>query len=135
VAVVCPDEANREIIGYPNEFKQVILNLLGNAHDAILESRNQPGPKKKGVITFTVSNPSENELFIDVRDNGVGIPPEAVPRIFDPSFTTKEKSGGSGIGLYMSRMIIQESMKGRLTLLDDVQETVFRIEMPLEGES
>lgn len=135
VDVVCPDEANREIIGYPNEFKQVILNLLGNAHDAILESRHLPGPIKEGVITFAVSKPSENALFIDVRDNGVGIPPEAVPMIFDPSFTTKEKSGGSGIGLYMSRMIIQESMKGRLTLLDDVQETVFRIEMPLEGES
>ncbi|PKN12251.1 MAG: hypothetical protein CVU69_08655 [Deltaproteobacteria bacterium HGW-Deltaproteobacteria-4] len=118
--------------GFPNEFKQVILNLLGNARDAILGSRSATGAPAEGWILVLLANGADDNLWIDIRDNGPGIPTSIAPRIFDPYFTTKEESGGSGIGLYMSKMIVNESLGGHLSLLSgEAGATTFRIELPL----
>jgi signal transduction histidine kinase len=134
VEIAGREGSSRLVHGYPNEFKQVILNLLGNARDAILEGRSTADDPEAGRIGVTLSILDDSILCIDVRDNGSGIPAAIVPRIFDPYFTTKEESGGTGIGLYMSRMIVEDSLEGRLSLLEHRGGAVFRIELPLEQQ-
>ena len=94
--------------GYPNEFKQVLLNILSNAKDAIADHR-----KKEGLIRIGFSR-QEGRAQVRIWDNGGGISDDAIDKIFDPYFTTKEPGKGTGIGLYMSKMIIERSLRGRL---------------------
>lgn len=95
--------------GFRGEFQQVILNIVNNAKDAILERKIMDGK-----ITITLNN---NSIFIE--DNARGIEATILERIFEPYFTTKEQGEGTGIGLYMSKMIIEKNMAGKL----DVQNT------------
>ena len=96
------------LYGYPNEFNQVMLNLLSNARDAFaLRPSDHPsiaieGVEEGGRITLTVT------------DNAGGIPETILPKIFDPYFTTKGDAKGMGMGLYMSKMIIEEHMNGTI---------------------
>lgn len=120
------------VIGIPNEFKQVVLNLLGNARDAIHDSRTTSGGPVQGRIEVRISAQGNNAMIIDIGDNGCGIPDDIAARIFAPHFTTKKESGGTGIGLYMSRMIVEESLRGDLRLLRRDHGAAFRIELPLE---
>jgi PAS domain S-box-containing protein len=117
--------------GFPNEFKQVILNLLGNARDAILESRITRCNHEQGRIDIDIFINEERKLIIDIGDNGCGIPDSIINRIFDPYFTTKAETGGTGIGLYMSRMIMLESLGGFLKLQRAENGAIFRIKLPL----
>jgi signal transduction histidine kinase len=101
------------IEGYLNEYNQVLLNLLNNAKDILVErSTVQP------VIHITVLRNGDNAV-VKIRDNAGGIPDEIIGRIFDPYFTTKEKDKGSGVGLYMSKIIIQEHFGGSLTAANE----------------
>ena len=104
-----------EIKSYKNEYKQVLLNLLGNAKDVFLQKEIR-SPK----ITITIES-----NCISVLDNAGGIPKEVLPRIYEPYFTTKE--GNSGIGLYMSKMIIEKDMKGELRVENSKEGVVFKI--------
>ena len=90
------------IHNYKNEYKQVLLNLLSNAKDALVK-RATDAPKI--VITVDANR-------VTVSDNAGGIDKETLLRIYEPYFTTKE--GNSGIGLYMSKMIVERNMKGVL---------------------
>lgn len=110
------DTAENEIVaeGYPNEFKQVILNIITNAKDAILESQTRGTLSEKGKIRFIIYN-EDPYLAIQIIDNGPGIPTNILHRIFEPYFTTKEEGHGTGIGLYMSKVIIENNMGGKLT--------------------
>jgi len=101
------------IVGYPNEFKQVILNIVNNAKDAIL-ARNGEWGQGRVELRFLW----EGEILsLEIEDNGGGIPPSVLEKIFDPYFTTKNSDTGeegTGIGLYMAKTIIEENMKGTL---------------------
>ncbi len=97
-----------ECYGFGREFSQVIINILNNAKDAILTS----GVDEK-VIKIDVSE-ENNNIKIEIYDNAGGIPEDIMPRIFNPHFTTKEETGGTGIGLTMSKNIIEEHFKGSL---------------------
>lgn len=134
VEITCQECDEQLVHGFPNEFKQVILNLLANARDAILDSRNIKGTSETGRIGVKISLCGNDRMHIDVSDNGCGIPDEIAPRIFNPYFTTKEETGGTGIGLYMSRMIVEDSLEGHLSLLENKEGAVFRIELPLEAQ-
>jgi signal transduction histidine kinase len=118
------------ILGYENEMKQVFLNLINNAKDAILECREHGlmGPGVKGVISVEFKRPGER-VVISVTDNGGGIPAENLDRIFEPYFSTKEQGQGTGIGLYMSKVIIENSMGGRLTVRNAGGGAEFMIEV------
>jgi signal transduction histidine kinase len=94
------------IDGYPNEFSQVLLNLISNARQAILTSE-----VKDGRLSIWLGE-QDGLACIKVRDNGGGIPTELLEKIFDPYFSTRED--GSGIGLSMSRQLVERSMGGRL---------------------
>ncbi|MBV5342057.1 MAG: ABC transporter substrate-binding protein [Deltaproteobacteria bacterium] len=135
VDVHCRECDEQLVDGYPNEFKQVILNLLGNARDAILESRKTECQSEKGRITIRVSVLEGKTMIIDVNDNGCGIADDIAPRILDPYFTTKEDSGGTGLGLYMSRRIVEDSLGGHLALLQCHEGATFRIELQLGKKS
>ncbi|MBF0458830.1 MAG: PAS domain S-box protein [Nitrospirae bacterium] len=101
--------------GYPNEFKQVVLNVINNSQDAIISKRAN-GTKARGLIEIHISNnESKDKIIISVRDNGGGIPEHIIEKIFEPYFTTKGKAG-TGVGLYMSKTIIESNMGGSLTV-------------------
>ncbi len=109
--------------GYPNEFKQVVLNILNNSRDAIMHRRST-GDRIHGKIEIQLHNSQDrDQLIIAITDNGGGIPEGIMEKIFEPYFTTKD-SDGTGIGLYMSKTIIETNMGGSLTVrnVDDGAE-------------
>lgn len=110
---------------YSNEFKQVIVNLLNNAKDAIVENKIEDGQ-----IEITFSQDQENSKVF-VQDNAGGIANEVIDRIFEPYFTTKEEGKGTGIGLYMSHIIITEKMHGELEVKNVEGGALFTITLPL----
>ena len=104
-----------ELESYKNEYKQVLLNLLTNAKD-IFYQRKISSPK----ILITI-----DKHYISVLDNAGGIPKEILPRIYEPYFTTK--TGNSGIGLYMSKMIVEKNMDAKLTVENYLEGALFKI--------
>jgi signal transduction histidine kinase len=114
---------------YKNEFIQVVLNLIKNAKDALVQNRIY---KPKIIIK---SKSLKDSLIVSVCDNGGGIEDEIIEEIFKPYFSTKDKKQGTGLGLYMSKMIIEEHIGGRLSvsnILDTDNEIIgacFKIEI------
>ncbi len=108
--------------GYASEFAQVVLNLILNAKDA-LKSRNITEPQITIVITK-----DEESTVIKVSDNAKGIDPEVLLKVFEPYFSTKKKSG-TGLGLYMSKMIIEDNMGGKLSVENGKKGAVFCIKI------
>jgi signal transduction histidine kinase len=98
-----------------NEFEQVILNIINNARDILVE-RKVENPK----IEITINKPQ-----IAIIDNGGGVAKENIDKIFEPYFTTKKNS--DGIGLYISKTIIENEMKGKLELITDSNGSSFVI--------
>ncbi len=114
-----------EIHTYPNELKHVILNLLNNARDALIE-KNVSNPR----IRISVYN-DNGKLFIEVEDNAGGIKEELIDRIFEPYFTTKSKKEGTGLGLYISRIIVEGHLGGRIYAENGEEGARFTIVLPL----
>jgi C4-dicarboxylate-specific signal transduction histidine kinase len=112
-----------QIIGHPNEFGQVLLNLLRNAKDAMLE---------QGVndARITVRSWSENaRAVVTITDNAGGIKEEILDKIFDAYFTTKDLGKGTGVGLFISKNIIENNLGGRLSARNVEGGAEFRIEV------
>jgi len=112
-----------DIFGYSNEYAQVLLIILSNAKDVLVE-RNVAEPRIH-ICIFR----ADDRSVVTITDNGGGISRDVMPRIFDPYFTTKEKIQGTGIGLYMSKIIIEQNMGGRLTAENVEDGVTFRIEV------
>jgi PAS domain S-box-containing protein len=109
--------------GFPNEYAQVLLNIFINAKDALTE-RNIRLPR----IKITVG--TENGIsVVTIADNAGGIPEEIAGKIFDPYFTTKGPQQGTGVGLFMSKTIIENNMGGRLSARNTDEGAEFRIEV------
>jgi len=104
-----------QFVLYKNEFLQVMLNLIKNAIDVL---------DKKGILSIHLYSKKE-KIYIEVTDNGRGIDTQILAKIFDPYFTTKEDS--SGLGLYMSKMIIEKHMKGTIKVESSKRRTCFII--------
>jgi PAS domain S-box-containing protein len=119
------------IEGFRNEFRHVILNLINNAIDAIKQRKKEGGLRgsEKGVIS-TRCVLDDNWARITISDNGTGIPENIIDRIFEPYFTTKAQSSGTGMGLYLSRVIIEDHMKGRLIAGNSDDGAFFTIILP-----
>ena len=115
--------ADPVIHGFKNEFAQVVLNILNNAREVLTE-RGIKDPK------VTIALDSENgKAVVTISDNAGGIPDEIVGKIFDPYFTTKGPQTGTGIGLFMSKTIIEKNMGGSLTVRNNGNWAEFRIEV------
>jgi len=110
-----------EILVYHNELKQVLLNIVNNAREAIEQSKN-----KTREITVTCGN-DKYHCTISIEDSGGCVPHHVVDKIFDPYFTTKFESQGTGIGLYMAKMIIEKHCFGRLSVYNTQNGACFEI--------
>ena len=112
------------IATYPNEVKQVILNLIKNAEDIFLNKSFE-----KPIIDILLQEVN-NSIHIEISDNAGGIPQDIILKIFDPYFTTKEESNGTGLGLYMSKIIIEKHCHGKLEAKNIDNGAAFTIVLP-----
>ncbi len=113
------------IYGYENEFKQVLLNLINNAKNKIIEK--QLDDNKKGNINITIQR-CLNFNTIEISDDAGKIDEQIIHSIFQPYFTTK--TNGTGLGLYMAKVIIEDKMRGTITVRNDDEKVIFSIKLP-----
>jgi signal transduction histidine kinase len=118
LSIECAEEIS--MFANKNEFSQVLMNLMINAKEAIDEKR-----VKNPMIGIKVTK-SFNVVTINIFDNAGGVPSCLLDKIFDPYFTTKSEKG-TGIGLYMSKIIIEEKMNGSLTVHNSENGAIFTI--------
>ena len=111
---------------YVSEVTQVILTLLQNAEDVLLE-KNIKNPYIK-INTFE----DEKYLYLEIIDNGGGIPSLIIDKIFDPYFSTKLEKNGTGLGLYFAKNIIENNCNALLTVKNNLNEAVFTIRFNAE---
>ena len=124
-----------KIASYENELLQVIINLLNNSRDELI-NRNDLENK----YVFLKSYKTNTKFVIEIKDNAGGINEKIIDRIFEPYFTTKHQSQGTGIGLYMSDEIISKHMNGNISVKNLEYEykseiyfgACFKIEIPIE---
>jgi signal transduction histidine kinase len=114
--------------GYLDEIQQVFLIIFNNARDIFL-SKNIKNPTLIIKIYKT-----DKEIALSICDNGGGIEDAIIDKIFDPYFTTKHKTQGTGLGLYMSKVIIEDSMQGNISVKNSKNGACFSILLPLEKE-
>ena len=112
---------------FDNLLRQVIVALVTNATDAMVNEKNKK--------IFIVTNIDDENIEILVKDCGPGIPENLSEKIFEPYFTTKSDLNGTGLGLYMSKMIIEKSFGGTLTFETSNKGTCFSVKFPIKENS
>ena len=127
IQVIIDIEKDLECDGYLEELQQVILIILNNAIDALIINKIS-SPE----ITFKAYT-KETEIIISIEDNALGIKDKYLNKIFEPYFTTKLKTQGTGIGLYMAKMIIESGLEGNLSVKNTLNGSCFTIQIP-KGE-
>ncbi|MEA2072009.1 MAG: sensor histidine kinase [Campylobacterota bacterium] len=116
---------NDNYYGLEDELQQVLIILLNNAREVLID-KNIKNP----VITIRTSTSQNDNYSIMICDNGGGISEDIIDKIFEPYFTTKHKSQGTGLGLYISKLIIEENMMGSITVSNMNEGACFKIELP-----
>ena len=118
-------KCNKELYIYSTELSQVILNIIKNAEDALHE--NQILNPEIKINTFCTAK----NAVITIADNAIGISEDNLEKVFDPYFSTKKSKDGTGIGLYMSKIIINDHFDGDLSVSNGKIGAIFKIEIPL----
>ena len=118
---------NNKLETYSNEVRQVVLNLIKNAEDVLLDKNI----KNANITIETMFNKESQKYILMIKDNAGGIPEDIMDKIFDPYFSTKKEKDGTGLGLYMSKTIIEDHCNGKLTVINDEEGAVFTIEFSL----
>ena len=127
-----------EINSFYNELSHVFLNIISNSKDALCSTID----KDDRIIKIIIHKYKEH-VIINMIDNGGGIPDEIIPKIFEPYYTTKYKSAGTGIGLYMSKQIVEKHMNGTIsykTVTHKIKDkrnfncSLFTIKIPIINE-
>ena len=113
------------IYGFESELSQVFLNIITNSKDAFLETK----VKNPNIIIETKK--TKNDIQISISDNAGGINEAIINKIFEPYFTTKNNYNGTGLGLYMSKMIIEQNMQGQLSVQNIPNGVTFCIHIPI----
>jgi|GEM_PF-3011776 len=116
------------LYGYPSGLAQALLNIVNNAKDALLE---RDIPQKRVSFYVVVEG---TYVSVVIEDNAGGIPEEIIERIFDPYFSTKREKNGTGLGLYMSKKIVERQFKGELFAENGTQGARFTLRFPLSSE-
>ena len=116
-----------KLVAYSNGLGQSIVNILNNAKDALIKNNLD----KERHIYLTLYS-QHNQVIITIADNAGGIEPKIINHIFDPYFSTKTQKTSTGLGLYMSKMIIEEHMHGLLTVSNTKDGSIFTITLPLK---
>ncbi len=112
-----------KVYGYKNEYSQVILNVLSNAKDILIERGI-----KQPAINIEIKS-GDNYEIVKIEDNAGGIKDSIIDKIFDPYFTTRHKTLGTGIGLYMSKNIIERNMSGHINVRNINNGALFTIKV------
>ncbi len=115
---------NSKIYGFKNEYSQVLINILANSKDAIIANSI-----KNGQIIIKLYEKNNNSI-LEIEDNGKGITCKPIQKVFEPFFTYKKKNG-TGIGLFMSKLIIENNMDGKLVVDNNTNGACFKIILPL----
>jgi C4-dicarboxylate-specific signal transduction histidine kinase len=120
-------ETEHQCYGYPNELQQVLLTILNNSIDVLVEKRVSKPQIKLEIDKVDGYN------VISICDNGGGISKSIENKIFEPYFTTKHKSQGTGLGLYISKLIIEDSLDGKLVMKNIHNGVCFSIKLKLDN--
>lgn len=122
-------EPNLMIRNRPGALGQIVTNLLMNALQHAFEGRAEPG-----LLTITVTRPREGRIVVEFRDDGKGIGPEDLPRVFDPFFTTRRGTGGTGLGLHIVYNLVSQVLGGTIAVSSRLGEgTRFTISFPQDA--
>jgi PAS domain S-box-containing protein len=123
IEVTSSYETDKKVKAYPRELMQVFVNIITNSKDVL--TLNKPD---NASITIRVY---EDEKYIntEICDNGGGIDADILPKVFDPYFSTKDEKTGTGLGLYMSKMIIQEHLNGSIEAYNINEGACFRVSL------
>ena len=116
-------QKNPEMIGYKNEYSQVLINIINNAKDVLIQRKI-----KEPHIKISIFEEDES-IITTIEDNAGGIKVEPIEKVFEPFFTF-EKNDGSGIGLFMSKLIIEKNMHGKLSVQNGLNGAFFKIIIP-----
>ena len=111
VVLNCPNDINIE--SYENELIQCLINIFNNAKDALVEN-----VEENRLIIISTST-KKNKVYINIKDNASGIPEDIISKIFEPYFTTKHQSQGTGLGLHMTYRLIVEGMDGNIEAVNE----------------
>ncbi|WP_434637189.1 PAS domain S-box protein [Sulfurimonas sp. NW7] len=125
ITLSLPQNSDIEFCTYQNQLLQVLINILNNAKDAIKENTREGGRISIDVTT------SEQEILFDICDNGGGIKPEILKKLGEPYVTSKSKNG-TGLGIYMSKIIVEKHLGGKLSWKSDTEGSCFSILLPLD---
>jgi two-component system NtrC family sensor kinase len=120
-----PDNSLPQVVGDPNQLMQVFLNLILNAEQAIREVR------EKGTLRIRLGR-SERAVWANFEDDGPGIPPETLPNIFDPFYTTKRPGRGTGLGLSICKAVLKEHGGNVEAAAAGAGGSVFTVTLPIE---
>ncbi|WP_432666136.1 ABC transporter substrate-binding protein [Wukongibacter baidiensis] len=113
--------------GYANQYSQALFNIINNSIDALIDNNSK-------VKAINISIVEENGMIIvEIKDNGGGIDEEIVGKVFDIYFTTKKESNGTGLGLYMTKTIIENNMCGEINLINIPDGVCMRVVIPKNG--
>ena len=122
---------DKELLGFENELKQSLLNIFNNAQDAIKQKREKEKFEAYIKVEAKIVN---NSIEIFIENNGGQIDEKTITRVFEPYFTTKFESQGTGIGLYMTKSIIETNMHGKIAVENIKDDSVcFKIKLPLKS--
>ena len=128
INVLVRSEGDPVITGHPNEFSQAVLNILFNARDAFIDRKVQ-----EREIEIDIFNEGDAAV-VTIRDNAGGIEESILEKIFDPYFTTRGPEQGTGLGLYMSKMIIEKNIPGTLSVRNREKGAEFRIDVRADSQ-
>ena len=117
------NQSESEIYAYPRELMQVFVNIISNAKDALVLKKG-----KDAYIEVTIYE-DEKYVYTQICDNGGKIDEDVLPKIFDPYFTTKDEKTGTGLGLYMSKMIVEDHLHGSIEVLNIDNGVCFTIKL------
>ncbi len=112
-------DSNVEALGDPNLLAQAVINILNNARDAF---ENKHEYQTKLVFLISIVKDDDNYVVITIGDNAGGIAEEIIDRVFEPYFTTKFESEGTGLGLYITHCIITKNLKGSIEVHNEIIE-------------
>lgn len=124
IDILFTGELKASVQTYKNELLQVFLNIFSNAKDAFLENHIE-----NASVICTCAEQDETLLFL-IQDNAGGIPIHILHRIFEPYFSTKGEKNGTGLGLYMSSIIVEKHLKGNIRVCSDERGTTFAVQIP-----
>jgi len=122
------DFVQMKVLGIPNELTQVIINLIKNSSDAFVQNSIL-------IKEISIKTKEKNGFaIIEVQDNAGGIKEKSPYKVFEPYYTTKHASQGTGLGLFMSKMICEQGLGGSLDMHSKKNTTIFTIQIPIENQ-